>query len=247
MKCLFKKKSGSVTEEEVKKIISFENEVINAHIANWDRKFENLIKQRGCNFLNAIKAHSLNKFEVLLISGYADLIASSLNRELKTTSNKRSSEYMIYEGLLNKSLKKVKAESNATVYVMYQSGGHESELYSWYENRIAESVQFPNFLSSSRRKWEGYDFYLQIETGNSSSGKYIGSLTSKETLEEEVTFMSNTTFEVMKVDREQKTVFLTELPRKYQGNYLLTGLYYRNIRNKEEAQSRFISIENEDE
>jgi hypothetical protein len=246
---LLKKKNESVTEEEIRELISFNNKNINAHLADWDTVIKRLQEQRGGVFSKAIKENSLNKFEALLISGYADFIASDLNRELKYISNKRSNEYMLYEQLLNKSLKKMKAESDATVYVMYQCGDDENKLYSWYENRIGESVQFPNFLSSSRRKWKNFGFYLQIKTAQNSSGKYIGSLTNKEKLEEEVTFMSNTIFEISGVDRDQHTIFLTELPRKYQGNYLLTVLYYLNILNKEEVhmESRLISFNDEDE
>lgn len=246
---LFKKKNESVTEEEVRELISYENENINAHIAEWDTVFEREIKQRGEIFSQAIKENSLNKFETLLISGYADFIGPYLNSELRDILNKRSNEYMLYEQLLNKSLKKVKAESDATVYVMPQCGEEEDKLYSWYENRRGESVQFPNFLSSSRRKWEGFGFYFQIKTIQESSGKYIGSLTNKKKLEEEVTFMSNTTFKITDVDREQQTIFLDELPRMHQGNYLLAGLYYSNIRNKEEANTEFgfIPIDDEDE
>jgi len=228
-------KDLSVTDKEINQLISYNNTDINRHVGNCHLSIIKLKVQRGEIFKKAIKSNSLNDCETLLISGYADFIASYLNNELRKNYEKRNEAYMLYEYLLNKSLKKVISQNNSVVYVMYQCGDDEEKLYSWYENRIGESVQFPNFLSSSKMKWRGFGFYLEIKTSCKSSGKYIAPLTNKKTLEEEVTFMSNSKFKIDKVDRNKKTIFLSELSYTIQANYLLLDLYYLNIRNKEEV------------
>jgi hypothetical protein len=233
----------SVSREELNELISLKKNLdINSHIGDIDTGYSRLISQRGERFSNAIENSRLNCFEVLLISGYADFMASRINRNLRSISSKRDDAFLLYEFLLNKALGKIAGESSRTVFVMYQCGEQEDELYDWYENRINLTVQFPNFLSSSRRRWDDFGFYLEISTREVSTGKYIGDLTNKEELEEEVTFLSNTVFRIDKVDRERNTIYLTECLAREKGNYILYDSYERNIQDVERMRNSRMDI-----
>jgi len=235
IKSLFSKKR-QVSVADIELLKSFDNRLINDHLNYDDFSFNKLINQRGKSFVNAIKGSGLNKYEVLIISGYADFIASNLNSQLRDINCKRDPAYMLYENLLNKSLDKLEPFSNSTVYVMYQSNGDMDKLNLWFENRINETIQFPNFLSSSKDKWDDYGFYLQIQSSNNSCGKFIAPLTDKEDLEQEVTFKSNSKFKIESVNVDENTIYLSEIEQEYKANYLLSGLYYCNINNKEESK-----------
>ena len=219
----FTSRNGAVSEIEFRELLALLEKTPNISLDNWD------INKLDKNIVINSKYSTLNLYEAFLIGRYADLMASQLNKELRNTIKSKDEGLILYEYLLNKSLRKLPSESDTTVYVMYRADGADDELYKWYQNRIGDTIQFPNFLSSSRKKWSDFGFYLQIKTCNKSSGKYIGPLTNKEELESEVLFSSNTKFRITSVDREKETIFLSELPRKHQGNYLLTDFYYRNI------------------
>ncbi len=224
---------NSVSEQEFKELLEFENEVINSHMISWELDLNEIFSDRSQNFEKIVNESTLNKFEVLIISGYADHIAKYLNNELRSHHNYRQDCFMLYEYLLNKALAKLKSVANSTVYVCYEANEDKENNIQWFVNRINETVQFPNFLSSSIKKWRNCGLYLKIETCEVSSGKYIAPLTGKERMEDEVLFMSNTVFKVTQVDIENNTISLTELQRRYQGNYILYDLYYLNIKNKE--------------
>lgn len=227
--------SRAVQKEDLDQLVSFENTMINDHLEGYEKTIKRLVNKRGKSFIEAIKRNSLNYYEAILISSYADFMASDVNGSLRSLDVCRK-EHILFEDLLNRALEKMQPESNSTVYVMFSSCDEEEIIYQWWENRIGESIQFPNFLSSSRRKWEDHGFYLEIQTTDDSSGKYIGSLTNKEKLEEEVTFISNTSFVIKKVDRSSQAIYLAELPKGTKGKYLLKELYYMNIRDKEEGK-----------
>ncbi len=219
----FNFKNESVTDLEFEELLAFLKKTPNILHDNWE------LDKLNNELIYSSKYFKLNRYETIIIGRYADFVATKLNGELRNPVKRKDEGYMLYEFLLNKSLNKIPSESNSTVYVMYQSDGADEELYEWYENKIGDTVQFPNFLSSSKKKWPDFGFYLQIKTCTISSGKYIGYLTNKEELEREVLFLSNTKFRIEKIDKKQQTIFLSELSIKYQGNYLLTDLYYKNI------------------
>lgn len=226
---------SDITREEIEVLQTYNNDIINGHIEYPDRSLRRLLETRGEVFETAIRENRLNAFEVLLISGYADFIGPRVNHQLRARSIKRDNAFLLYEYLLNKGLDKVVSEDNSTVYVMFQSNGERDALLTWFENRVGESVQFPNFLSSSRDKWtSGYDMYLEIQTNRSSSGKYIAPLTNKLEQEQEVLFKSNSKFSIESINIDTQTIHLIELDYKVQANYLLYDLFHLNIRNKEE-------------
>ena len=115
---------------------------------------------------------------------------------------------------------------------MFREDGGEEKFYSWFNNRVGAIICFPNFLSSSMRRWPNHNCYLEIATSTNSNGKYIGFLTNKEDLEQEVTFLPNSKFLITSVDQANYTVHLEEVPSDQECNYILGSSYMRKYRDK---------------
>jgi len=211
---------GSLEFERLK---SYQNDLINKHICRIFDDYYNYSKEhRGNIFLDAYHGNSLNEYEAILISSYAGFVAGTLNDQLRRNKDQLSKEYAEYEYLLNKSLSKLPSENNSSVRVMFNFQGTKSKLFNWYEKRIGETIQFPNFLSSSRKRWESRA-YLEVKTNSNSAGKYIAPLTDKKESEEEVLFMSNSVFRIRNVDKKTSIIHLFEEPFGTKGKYLLSN------------------------
>lgn len=208
---------------EFERLISYQNDWINKHIYRNFKDYYNYSKEhQGDIFLDAYHGNSLNEYEAILISSYAGFIASTLNDQLRGNKDELRKEYAEYEYLLNKSLSKLPSENNSYIRVMFNFYGSKSRLFTWYEKRIGETIQFPNFLSSSKKRWESRA-YLEIRTNSNSAGKYIAPLTDKKELEEEVLFMSNSVFRIRNVDKKASVIHLFEEPYGTKGKYLLSN------------------------
>lgn len=213
---------GGVSGIEFDRLKSYQNDWINKYICrNFNDYYNDSKEHRGNIFLDTYHGSSLNEYEALLISSYAGPVASILNDQLRNKDEIRQ-EYIAYEFLLNKSLFKIPSESNSTVFVMFRDN-----FFNWYQQRINETIQFPNFLSSSRKKWRSH-VYLEIKTNFNSAGKYIAPLTDKKELEEEVLFISNSVFRIRNVDKKTSTIYLFEEPFGTEGKYLLSDCYELN-------------------
>lgn len=229
----------NVSRREIRKLVDFDIELINKHFRSVDEAISIFKQKRGKVFENCMEINQLNKYEVLLISGYADFIAKNLNNILRNPFSRRIEGFLYFEYLLNKSLSKMMSTKEDIAFVMFQNyeGEAEFDMFNWFENRINESVQFPNFLSSSRKRWKDHNIYLEIAMTKNGMGKYIGPLTNKLILEEEILFPSNSKFLIKGVDRKNRTIHLAEIGYQIQANYLLYDCFNRNIRNKEDVRN----------
>lgn len=208
--------------------------------------FELLSLERGEKFTNFISAQDLNPWEALSISMYADFLATSTNDVLcKIEKKPRDEGHLFYGYLLKKSLRKLPSFDYRTVFTMFslsRSGARDKEeFYSWFEKRLNDGIQFPNFLGASRRKWPDHGLYLQIRTSSQSNARHIEPLTNKP-FEDEVTFLPNATFTIEGVSRSEQTIYLLEKSCTQKADYVLKECFVLNYRDKDGEEE----IEEED-
>lgn len=193
-----------------------------------ESRLNKLIDIRGSDYAAAISLNNLTTEEALIISDYADLFGSEINRKLIQETNIK--EDLDNEKLLNQALDKLESYDMLTVHVDFGvDEDEEDEIYEWFEERVGNVIQFPNFLGSTKNKekFKNRNFYLKIITCSNSSGKFITPLTGKK-LEEEVLFKSKSNFKIQKVNRGGSTVELLEVDRNNAPSNILTELYYLN-------------------
>jgi hypothetical protein len=184
--------------------------------------------QRGQAFTDYIEKHNLSIPSALLISSYADYVASPINSELRCHKEYKEEAVLEYERLLNRALKLLPPYSNDIVFVMFKNSGNPHTIIKWFETKIGKIVQFPNFLSSSQYKWPDYDIYLKINTSSNSNARYIAPLTNKLHSEKEVLFMSNSKFQIKSVDKNLNTINLIEVNTNHEPDILLSDCFDLN-------------------
>lgn len=105
----------------------------------------NLKKIRPPDFSHAINEFKLSSKEVMSIVNYTDFGASKLNNILRSR-NKTDKE-----AELNIALNRIPSYDNEIVYVDFSVSISENLILSWFKRRVGEVVQFPNFLSTSKK------------------------------------------------------------------------------------------------
>jgi hypothetical protein len=224
---LSKKNNASINSDEFGEIVQY---LRNQHTRGIDTRntFKNRLRDRKKlkEFLKFVLLNSLNIYESYLIGSYCDLFAEKINSDLRGAfSDGKTEELIKSENLLNASLEKLNGLDNKITYVMFRTNGDEEEILNWFKNRIEKIIKFPNFISSSLRKWRNYALYLKIETKLNSRGKYVAPFTDKGSLEEEVTFMSGTKFKIVSYNEDLQELFLEELDLEVSEDYTLNSLF----------------------
>lgn len=196
-----------------------------------------LLYEKGDSYIKKIKKSKLNKYEAYLICSYADFNAKKINPQLRLLDKKEISANILHEKkLLNNALSGLKRYKSSIVYGMYKTAD-ENMILDWFANRTNESIEFPNFLSTSKDKWDSADYiYFKIHTNSNSCGRNIAKLTKKEKDEKEVLFTSNSQFIISNVSKQEKEITLQEIDNRKDIDYILNDCYYLNYRKPNEPR-----------
>ena len=146
---------------------------------------------------------NVSDFASSLLTNYTGL--TYINTYLRKSKSTRKSEYNdgkeLLEYLLNKALDELNGHNNQIVYRMDSPNISFDILKLWYKKRIGEVICFPNFLSTSKKRWVERDKVFKIRTNNSSSGRDLIAVVAEglAEYENEVLFKSRTKFKIIDV------------------------------------------------
>ena len=159
---------------------------------------------------------NVSDFASSLLTNYTGL--TYINTYLRKSKSTRKSEYNdgkeLLEYLLNKALDELNGHNNQIVYRMDSPNISFDILKLWYKKRIGEVICFPNFLSTSKKRWVERDKVFKIRTNNSSSGRDLIAVVAEglAEYENEVLFKSRTKFKI--IDVKTDFIELQEVSRQ---------------------------------
>lgn len=150
----------------------------------------------------------------LLINYYGGSLSKILNTGLRRTPIKKLDDiFTFYDYLLKKALMELPPYSKESIVFRMDRPSHPfKDIKHWFNENTGKTICFPNFLSTSKDKWERgvNDIIFKINTSSYSRGRDISFLTGKP-LEREVLFMSRSKFKVGKINQRDKTIYLDEV------------------------------------
>lgn len=166
--------------------------------------------------LDAIQLYNLSPEEASIIYMYTHhSVYSVVNSQLRNAPAHLDNDVKEYSTLLDNALKKLPQYNNETVYrdVKFPIPNLKNSM-NFFKTNLKQKVTFYDYMSShkSKTRWsdEETGFQLQIKTSRESNArdlKYISFVQS----EEEVIFISGTTFFVESMDEKNTTISLLEL------------------------------------
>ena len=169
-----------------------------------------------------------NEFEA--IKDYLGKGADRLNRDLRSHNREFRLRSAEKEVKLNQELDLLPSHSHNILYGHDLATNIEFEVLSiWYKKRIGETIMFPNFLSTTFKRFKDHAYTTyQISSLSNSNGKDISNLS--ENYENEVLFKSKTKFKIISVDTD---IFLEEDIGEDIDNILYEGIFKEDIEIKE--------------
>lgn len=171
-------------------------------------------------FLDSI----VDKNSYYVIRRYMSSYSRALNPKLRSKTAK--DDYtLLYEYLLNKALKRLPIYGNEVVYRMDSPGIDFETIKQWFEKRIGYILSFPNFLSTSKKRWEHGWVVFKITTFSHSGARDI-SIILNSMGEDEVLFMSKSKFKIIDVNDKEKYIELYEVSRDSSNVILMTDDIY---------------------
>lgn len=217
-----------ISDADYEELLNSGDNLIKAHLKDKNKTFLDFKKTRDPYLSDSMTEHCLNTNDVLVISGYADYLASYLNGHLRQKKASENKPYDLYILRLSEALSVMKSYSNKTVYVSYTCID-EQKILQWFHARIGKVVEFPNFLGSSQELWTSNScIKIKILTSSDSCGKLIAPLTGKRDYEKEVLFMTNAKFRIEDFNIHDHVINFYEVDHETKSDHLLKEGYYLN-------------------
>jgi hypothetical protein len=194
---------------------------------DWFVRYRNGDKSLEANLKGMID-NNLSEDEAFFILAYTGRCSGWINRNLKDGFPLDSDCKIQFANYLEQALDKMPSSNGGLVFRMDYSGNEKSRL-QWFSKHIGMKFQIPYFLSTAKFGYKNSEVVWEIRTLKERSyGKDISDLCNDEE-EREVLFKRNSSFEIVSVDRSGKFVNLVEIPANVEIDFLLVGLYYKNI------------------
>lgn len=168
----------------------------------------------------------INKNNHFLLSKYFGPFSHKINRALRS-GDSLDDFFILYEYLLNKTLKELPKNWAGTVYRMDEPGIDFSILKVWFQSRIGQVISFPNFLSTSKDRWKGRDIVFKITAKHDGGGRDVTKFSNNKN-ENEVLFRSRSKFRIVSVNEKDKYIGLKEESRNYSNVIIMDDSIYFN-------------------
>lgn len=166
--------------------------------------------------LDAIKKYNLSYEEASIIYMYTHhSIYSEVNSQLRNSPDNLDEDVREYSILLNNSLNKLPNHNNSTVYRDVKNPNPDVlESLRFFSKKVGKKIELYDYMFShkSKTRWsdEENGFQFVIKTNDHSNARDLEFITFVQD-EEEVVFISGTTFLVESVDNNNTVVYLKEV------------------------------------
>lgn len=171
----------------------------------------------------------LSKNAHFLISKYLGGLSSMVNRDLRSSIKKKGSFLVLYEYLLNKALDELPTCRDEVVYRMDTPIANiDFDIIKiWYQKRIGQVIMFPNFLSTSKDRWNNESIVFKIKTTVLGGAKDLSEISDKLN-EKEVLFKSRSKFKIVGINEKEEYIKLNEVKRNYSKVIIMNDCTYIN-------------------
>lgn len=149
----------------------------------------------------------ISLFAYILIIKYIGFFSLNINSWLRSTPKGDDDFTLFFEYLMNKALKELPPYNNQIVFRMDSPGIEFDVLKIWYSKRIGEVISFPNFLSTSKYRWNTSHIFFKIHTSQKSQARDVQYISDKPK-EKELIFLSRSKFRIIGVNDEKENQFI---------------------------------------